>query len=50
MIKGGYLIFTSLLSVCFLKRKLDMHNFAGILLTLAGITLIGYAAFINRDS
>lgn len=41
-IAGGYIVFALILSVVFLKEPLDFHKIAGLLLTLAGITILSF--------
>eukprot|EP00188_Purpureofilum_apyrenoidigerum_P002779 Plantae.Rhodophyta-Purpureofilum_apyrenoidigerum.ctg28382.p1 GENE.Plantae.Rhodophyta-Purpureofilum_apyrenoidigerum.ctg28382~~Plantae.Rhodophyta-Purpureofilum_apyrenoidigerum.ctg28382.p1 ORF type:complete len:423 (+),score=90.50 Plantae.Rhodophyta-Purpureofilum_apyrenoidigerum.ctg28382:128-1396(+) len=43
MLRGAQLIFTALLSIIFLKRKLDKFNWTGILISITGIALVGMA-------
>jgi len=43
MLRGAQLIFTALLSIIFLKRKLDKFNWAGITISVTGIMLVGMA-------
>ena len=38
--QGGFLIFTSLFSICFINRKLDCHHILGIILCSSGLILI----------
>ena len=47
MIGGGTIIFLSLFSTCFLKRKLDVHHFLGVILAIIGLTLLSYSSFHN---
>lgn len=43
MLRGAQLIFTALLSVVFLRRRLSSTNLAGITLCVGGIILVGLA-------
>lgn len=41
MLRGAQLIFTALLSIIFLKKRLDKYNWCGIALSLSGIIIVG---------
>jgi len=41
MLRGAQLIFTALLSIIFLKKRLDKYNWGGIALSLSGIIIVG---------
>ena len=43
MLRGSVIIFTGLLSVAFLGRRLELSQWLGILLTIAGLVLVGLA-------
>ncbi|NXL20980.1 S35F6 protein, partial [Setophaga kirtlandii] len=43
MLRGSLIIFTGLLSVAFLGRRLEWSHWAGILLTILGLALVGLA-------
>uniref|UniRef100_A0A8C3RFG6 Solute carrier family 35 member F6 n=1 Tax=Cyanoderma ruficeps TaxID=181631 RepID=A0A8C3RFG6_9PASS len=43
MLRGSLIIFTGLLSVAFLGRKLEWSHWLGILLTILGLALVGLA-------
>ncbi|NWT77498.1 S35F6 protein, partial [Lanius ludovicianus] len=43
MLRGSVIIFTGLLSVAFLGRKLEGSHWSGILLTILGLALVGLA-------
>ncbi|XP_076128793.1 solute carrier family 35 member F6 [Alosa pseudoharengus] len=49
MLRGAVIIFTGLLSVAFLGRKLQPSQWVGILLTILGLVLVGLADFIGKD-
>ncbi|KAA8497787.1 Solute carrier family 35 member F6 [Porphyridium purpureum] len=50
MLRAGQLVFTALLSVIFLKRRLDIFNVGGILLACCGIALVGFANVISQTN
>ncbi len=41
MLRGSVVIFTSLFSVIFLKRKLALHHYVGMALVIAGTAIVG---------
>jgi hypothetical protein len=41
MLRGSVVIFTSIFSVVFLKRKLHLHHWVGILLVIGGTAIVG---------
>ncbi|XP_048154115.1 solute carrier family 35 member F6 [Corvus hawaiiensis] len=43
MLRGSVIVFTGLLSVAFLGRKLERSHWLGILLTILGLALVGLA-------
>ncbi|XP_059699144.1 solute carrier family 35 member F6 [Haemorhous mexicanus] len=43
MLRGSLIIFTGLLSVAFLGRRLEWSHWSGILLTILGLALVGLA-------
>ncbi|XP_020780003.1 solute carrier family 35 member F6 [Boleophthalmus pectinirostris] len=51
MLRGAVIIFTGLLSVAFLGRKLALSQWLGILITILGLIVVGLADFVtgNRD-
>lgn len=51
MLRGAVIIFTGLLSVAFLGRKLIASQWVGILITILGLIIVGLADFLsgNRD-
>ncbi|KAL4465970.1 hypothetical protein ABPG74_004207 [Tetrahymena malaccensis] len=50
MVRGGSLIFTTLFSVFFLKRKLYRHHYLGLLIVMIGITTAGVVVTLNSSS
>ncbi|CAH1240399.1 SLC35F6 [Branchiostoma lanceolatum] len=48
MLRGAVIIFTGLLSVAFLGRKLEKHHWVGILFVLIGLILVGVSDFIFK--
>lgn len=49
MLRGAQLVFVAILSVVFLKRRLNVMNYVGICLCTMGITLVGLANVYNED-
>ncbi|KAK7907311.1 hypothetical protein WMY93_015923 [Mugilogobius chulae] len=51
MLRGAVIIFTGLLSVAFLGRKLAASQWVGIFITILGLVVVGLADFVsgNRD-
>ncbi|AWP20198.1 Hypothetical protein SMAX5B_019639 [Scophthalmus maximus] len=51
MLRGAVIIFTGLLSVAFLGRRLAASQWLGILITILGLVVVGLADFVtgNRD-
>ncbi|KAM4600507.1 solute carrier family 35 member F6 [Polymixia lowei] len=47
MLRGAVIIFTGLLSVAFLGRRLLVSQWIGILVTILGLIVVGLADFIN---
>lgn len=43
MLRGSVIIFTGLLSVAFLGRKLELSQWLGILVTIVGLVVVGLA-------
>lgn len=51
MLRGSVIIFTGLLSVAFLGRKLSLDKWIGIFIVLIGLIMVGVADFIfGKDS
>jgi len=50
MLRGSVIIFTGIMSVIFLKRKLRMYHWAGMVLVLLGLGCVGVASFFLGDS
>lgn len=52
MLRGAVIIFTGLLSVAFLGRRLAPNQWIGIFITILGLVIVGLADFIsgNKDS
>lgn len=52
MLRGAVIIFTGLLSVTFLGRRLAASQWIGILITILGLVVVGLADFLsgNNDS
>ncbi|CAL8314320.1 unnamed protein product [Lota lota] len=49
MLRGAVIIFTGLLSVAFLRRRLQPSQWVGILTTIVGLIVVGLADFISKD-
>ncbi|KAF7657722.1 hypothetical protein LDENG_00023000 [Lucifuga dentata] len=47
MLRGAVIIFTGLLSVAFLGRRLASSQWLGILITILGLVIVGMADFLN---
>ncbi|XP_053314437.1 solute carrier family 35 member F6 [Spea bombifrons] len=47
MLRGAVIIFTGLLSVAFLGRKLECSQWVGILVTIAGLVVVGLADLLS---
>jgi len=48
MLRGSVILFTSILSVYFLKRVLYRHHFLGISLVIVGLILVGLGALVEK--
>nr|XP_006626035.1 PREDICTED: solute carrier family 35 member F6 [Lepisosteus oculatus] len=49
MLRGAVIIFTGLLSVAFLGRKLLASQWIGIVVTIAGLVVVGLADFVSGE-
>ncbi|XP_063078632.1 solute carrier family 35 member F6 [Engraulis encrasicolus] len=49
MLRGAVIIFTGLLSVAFLGRKLQPSQWTGILVTILGLVVVGLADFLSGN-
>lgn len=49
MLRGAVIIFTGLLSVAFLGRRLIVSQWVGILITILGLIIVGLADFLNGN-
>lgn len=47
MLRGAVVIFTGLLSVAFLGRKLVLSQWLGILITIVGLVVVGLADLLS---
>lgn len=47
MLRGAVIIFTGLLSVAFLGRRLELSQWIGILVTILGLVVVGVADFVS---
>ena len=50
MLRGSIIVFTALLSVIFLKRKLWGYHYIGLILTIAGVTLVGLSSIMGAKA
>lgn len=50
MLRGAMLVWTAILSIIFLKRRLTALNYAGIFFCVMGIALVGMANVWSEDS
>ncbi|KAG8445916.1 hypothetical protein GDO86_010638 [Hymenochirus boettgeri] len=50
MLRGAVIIFTGLLSVAFLGRKLEWNQWLGIFITIAGLVIVGLADLLSGPS
>ena len=50
MMTGAIPVFTAILSVTFLKRKLNKQHIVGVFLVTVGVTLVGLSHFLNATS
>jgi hypothetical protein len=49
MLRGSIIVFSGILSVLFLKRKLYLYNWVGILVTTIGLVCVGLASVISES-
>ncbi|MBN3305923.1 S35F6 protein, partial [Amia calva] len=49
MLRGAVIVFTGLLSVAFLGRKLVASQWTGIFITIAGLVVVGLADFVSGE-
>lgn len=49
MTRGALVIFTGLLSVLFLRRRLASYKWAGLFIVVAGVAIVGLAGAVARD-
>ena len=50
MLRGSVVIFTGVLSVVWLKRKLRAYNWIGMVLVLAGLVLVGLSSVLDSSA
>lgn len=48
MLRGAVIIFTGLFSVAFLGRRLALSQWLGILVTIAGLVVVGLADLLSK--
>ncbi|XP_033859880.1 solute carrier family 35 member F6-like [Acipenser ruthenus] len=49
MLRGAVIVFTGLLSVAFLERKLMVSQWIGIFITITGLLVVGLADFVSGE-
>ncbi|EER18685.1 conserved hypothetical protein [Perkinsus marinus ATCC 50983] len=49
MMRGSIIVFSALLSIVFLHRKMNRQNWLGIVLCVVAVTLVGYANLMSHD-
>mmetsp|Transcript_89240 Transcript_89240/g.139700 ORF Transcript_89240/g.139700 Transcript_89240/m.139700 type:complete len:435 (+) Transcript_89240:62-1366(+) len=50
MLRGAIVIFSAALAVLFLKRRLYMYHWFGVVITVVGLSLIGLSAILEQSS
>ncbi|KAF4666519.1 hypothetical protein FOL47_004059 [Perkinsus chesapeaki] len=50
MMRGSIIVFSALLSMVFLHRKMNKQNWLGIFLCVVAVTLVGYANLMSHDN
>lgn len=50
MLRGAIIIFTGILSVLFLKRKLKLYEWLGIVIVMGGLAIVGTSDIVFSDS
>lgn len=50
MLRGAVIVFTGLLSVAFLGRRLQPSQWLGIFITILGLIVVGMADFFSHDN
>lgn len=50
MMRGSIIIFSGILSVVFLKKKLEKHNWAGMGVVVLGLLVVGISGFLAEKS
>lgn len=48
MLRGALIIFTGLLSVAFLQRKLKVYEWTGIAFVIGGLVIVGLSDFLTK--
>eukprot|EP00927_Polykrikos_kofoidii_P039136 TRINITY_DN33566_c0_g1_i1.p1 TRINITY_DN33566_c0_g1~~TRINITY_DN33566_c0_g1_i1.p1 ORF type:complete len:467 (-),score=46.60 TRINITY_DN33566_c0_g1_i1:184-1524(-) len=48
MMRGSIIVFTSILSVTFLKRRFYLYHWFAVMVTVTGITMVGFAAILDE--
>lgn len=49
MLRGALIIFTGLLSVAFLERKLKVYEWTGIAFVMAGLVIVGLSDMLTQS-
>jgi len=50
MLRGSIIVFSAILSVIFLGRKLHIHHWFGLFIIVYGLCLVGVSSFITNNS
>lgn len=50
MLRGSIIIFSGILSIIFLKARLNLNNYIGMCVTAAGIVLVGLSSMLSQPS
>lgn len=50
MMRGAVIVFSAILSVTFLRRKLRLYHWIGVLLTVVGLCIIGVSAILALEN
>ncbi len=50
MLRGSMIIYTAILSVIFLKRRLSQQHVTGLLIAFLGLSMVGLSAYLDSES
>ena len=48
MLAGTSIVYSALLTVCYLKRRLHRHHVLAIVLIISGIAIVGWAVYLDN--